>query len=115
MYRVSLAYSHSIVAGGFDVMSYTTRLTLSTSLTMRTLIFVPRDAHPVGCHAIDRCYDADAYGVGVSAYYRVNYYSFTTLFGISIVAGEMTNSIADIAKAGYEDFHNAAFCLSIMY
>lgn len=73
-------------------MSYTTRLTLSTSLTMRTLIFVPRDAHPVGGHAIDRCYDADAYGVGVSAYYRVNYYSFTTLFGISIVAGEMTNS-----------------------
>ena len=28
-------YSHSIVEGGFDVMSYTTRLTPSTSLTMR--------------------------------------------------------------------------------
>ncbi|SDT06478.1 hypothetical protein SAMN05444162_2988 [Paenibacillaceae bacterium GAS479] len=33
------AYSHSIVAGGLEVMSYTMRLTLSTSLTMRTLIF----------------------------------------------------------------------------
>ncbi len=34
----SKSYSHSIVAGGFDVMSYTTRLTLSTSFTMRTEI-----------------------------------------------------------------------------
>lgn len=31
-------HSHSIVAGGFDVMSYTTRLTFSTSFTMRTEI-----------------------------------------------------------------------------
>ena len=28
-------YSHSIVAGGFDVMSYTTRLIPFTSFTMR--------------------------------------------------------------------------------
>ena len=28
-------YSHSTVAGGFEVMSYTTRLTCGTSLTMR--------------------------------------------------------------------------------
>jgi hypothetical protein len=28
-------YSHSIVPGGFEVMSYTTRLTPLTSLTMR--------------------------------------------------------------------------------
>jgi len=34
-----LSYSHSIVAGGFDVMSYTTRLTLSTSFTIRFEIF----------------------------------------------------------------------------
>ena len=32
------SYSHSIVAGGFDEMSYTTRLTPGTSLTMRLLI-----------------------------------------------------------------------------
>lgn len=30
-----VSYSHSIVAGGLDVMSYTTRLTPSTSLMMR--------------------------------------------------------------------------------
>ncbi len=36
---VKSAYSHSMVAGGLEVMSYTTRLTLSTSLTMRTEIF----------------------------------------------------------------------------
>ncbi len=35
----SSIYSHSIVAGGFDVTSYTIRLTLSTSLTIRTEIF----------------------------------------------------------------------------
>ncbi len=33
--RHSLAYSHSIVAGGFDEMSYTTRDTPFTSLVMR--------------------------------------------------------------------------------
>ena len=32
-------YSHSIVAGGFDEMSYTTRFTPGTSLTIRLLIF----------------------------------------------------------------------------
>ena len=31
-------YSHSIVAGGFDVMSYATRFTPGTSATMRPLI-----------------------------------------------------------------------------
>ncbi len=31
----ALPYSHSIVAGGFDEMSYTTRLTPGTSATMR--------------------------------------------------------------------------------
>ncbi len=31
-------YSHSIVAGGFELMSYTTRLTPGTSLTIRALI-----------------------------------------------------------------------------
>jgi hypothetical protein len=34
-----LGYSHSIVAGGFDEMSYTTRLTPGTSLTIRDEIF----------------------------------------------------------------------------
>ena len=32
-------YSHSMVAGGFDEMSYTTRLTPFTSLMMRPEIF----------------------------------------------------------------------------
>ena len=32
-------YSHSIVAGGFDVTSYSTRLTCFTSFTRRTEIF----------------------------------------------------------------------------
>ncbi len=36
--RLRRAYSHSIVAGGFVVTSYTTRLTPATSLTMRLLI-----------------------------------------------------------------------------
>jgi hypothetical protein len=31
-------YSHSIVPGGFDVMSYTTRLTPLTSLMMRVAV-----------------------------------------------------------------------------
>jgi hypothetical protein len=38
MVRLSLTsapYSHSIVPGGFEVMSYTTRFTPRTSLTMR--------------------------------------------------------------------------------
>ncbi len=35
----STAYSHSIVAGGLEVTSYTIRLTFSTSLTIRTEIF----------------------------------------------------------------------------
>lgn len=34
-----LSYSHSIVAGGLEVISYTTRFTLSTSFTMRVEIF----------------------------------------------------------------------------
>ena len=34
-----LSYSHSIVAGGLDVISYSTRLTWSTSFTIRTEIF----------------------------------------------------------------------------
>lgn len=34
-FRGSVNYSHSIVAGGLLVMSYTTRLTPSTSLIMR--------------------------------------------------------------------------------
>src|SRR6478735_12224608 len=37
-------YSHSIVAGGFDEMSYTTRLTPGTSLTMRDEI-LPRTSY----------------------------------------------------------------------
>jgi len=32
--RRSMTYSHSIVPGGFDVMSYTTRLIPRTSLTI---------------------------------------------------------------------------------
>ena len=32
-----VSYSHSTVAGGLVVISYTTRLTLGTSLTMRAL------------------------------------------------------------------------------
>ena len=32
-------YSHSMVAGGFELMSYTTRLTPGTSLTIRDEIF----------------------------------------------------------------------------
>jgi len=32
-------FMHSIVAGGFEVTSYTIRLTFSTSLTIRTEIF----------------------------------------------------------------------------
>lgn len=35
----SFYYSHSMVEGGLDVMSYTTRLTRSTSLVMRFEIF----------------------------------------------------------------------------
>lgn len=31
----AMIYSHSIVAGGFDVMSYATRFTPGTSATMR--------------------------------------------------------------------------------
>ena len=38
------AYSHSIVAGGFDEMSYTTRLTPGTSLTIRDEI-LPRTSY----------------------------------------------------------------------
>lgn len=37
-FKLFLFYSHSIVAGGLLVMSYTTRLTWATSLTMRALI-----------------------------------------------------------------------------
>ena len=33
-----VSYSHSIVAGGLDVISYTIRLIWGTSLTIRTLI-----------------------------------------------------------------------------
>ena len=35
VYCTYFNYSHSIVAGGLDVMSYTTRLTPGTSATMR--------------------------------------------------------------------------------
>ena len=38
-------YSHSTVAGGFEVISYTIRFTCATSFTMRTEIFVK---HPKG-------------------------------------------------------------------
>lgn len=34
--RINISYSNSIVAGGFEVTSYSTRLTPLTSLTMRT-------------------------------------------------------------------------------
>src|SRR5439155_4423181 len=37
-----IAHSHSIVPGGFDVMSYTTRFTAGTSFTMRLAIFARR-------------------------------------------------------------------------
>ena len=36
--RMYVRYSNSIVAGGFDVMSYATRFTPGTSATMRPLI-----------------------------------------------------------------------------
>ena len=36
--KVEYVYSHSMVAGGLDEMSYTTRLTSGTSLTMRLLM-----------------------------------------------------------------------------
>jgi len=39
-----LSYSHSIVEGGFDEMSYTTRLTPGTSLTIR-LLMAPRTSY----------------------------------------------------------------------
>ena len=35
---VARPYSHSIVAGGLELMSYTTRLTPGTSFTIRELI-----------------------------------------------------------------------------
>ena len=34
-----VSYSHSMVPGGFPVMSYTTRLTPRTSLMMRLVVF----------------------------------------------------------------------------
>ena len=36
--RANPAYSHSMVAGGFELMSYTTRFTPGTSFTIRLLI-----------------------------------------------------------------------------
>ena len=39
--QLTAPHSHSIVAGGFELMSYTTRLTPATSLTMRDEI-LPR-------------------------------------------------------------------------
>jgi hypothetical protein len=39
---VALAYSHSIVPGGFDVMSSTTRFTSRSSLIMREATFSSR-------------------------------------------------------------------------
>src|SRR3954466_15871523 len=39
-----LAHSHSMVAGGLELMSYTTRLTPGTSLTIRAEIF-PRTSY----------------------------------------------------------------------
>ena len=38
-FRAAARYSHSIVAGGFDVMSYATRFTPGTSATIRDAIF----------------------------------------------------------------------------
>src|SRR5581483_5922245 len=40
--KAALAYSHSIVEGGFELMSYTTRLIPLTSLTMREEIVARR-------------------------------------------------------------------------
>jgi hypothetical protein len=55
------AHSHSIVPGGFDVTSYTTRLTSGTALTIR-FDTVARNscgrARPVGRHAVDRRHGA---------------------------------------------------------
>ncbi len=42
--RLLSRYSHSIVAGGLDVMSYTTRLTPGTSLTMRLAVRAKRSS-----------------------------------------------------------------------
>src|SRR6476619_8284576 len=42
--RPGFGHSHSMVAGGFELMSYTTRLTPGTSLTMRYEI-LPRTSY----------------------------------------------------------------------
>ena len=54
-FRADFGHSHSIVAGGFDEMSYTTRLTPRTSLVMRRAIVSSvswREARPVRGHAV---------------------------------------------------------------
>ncbi len=38
-FKACLSHSHSTVAGGLEVMSYTIRLTWATSFTIRTEIF----------------------------------------------------------------------------
>ncbi len=51
-----VTHSHSIVAGGFELMSYTTRLMPRTSFVMREEIarqHVVRNAEPVGRHPVD--------------------------------------------------------------
>ena len=63
-------YSHSIVAGGFELMSYTTRLMPRTSLTMRDEIGaeqVVRQPRPVGRHAVAALDRADRDRVLVGA------------------------------------------------
>ena len=66
-----VAHSHSMVPGGFEVMSRVTRLTSATSLVMRVEIFSSRSygqAGPVGGHRVlggDRAED-DRVAVGAA-------------------------------------------------
>ena len=63
-----MRYSHSIVAGGLLLMSYTTRLTPGTSFTIRLTDLaqdVVRQLRPVGGHAVLGRHGADRHDVRV--------------------------------------------------
>ncbi|SDJ87647.1 hypothetical protein SAMN05421868_1525 [Paenibacillus naphthalenovorans] len=77
--RVHLIYSHSIVAGGLEVISYTTRLTLLTSFTMRVEIFSSTSHGMRAQSAVMPSIDVTA-RMPTVYFNRVNYYSIIALF-----------------------------------
>ena len=101
----SRPHSHSIVPGGFDVMSYTTRLTAGTSFCMPPCASTPRsrlfDLAGLVVHPEDYLVEFDSRAIEVSALYDPGAHAIVEILIFALNGDEFTRDLAHTGKTRF--------------